>query len=60
MVCSLLAAKKMGGYTGLIGIGCAFIGGYLILLQPILGIFLVLIAMYIGDVGVKQQEHKNV
>lgn len=52
--CSIIAAYRMGGNNGMVGIGCAFVSGFSILLVPIVGIFFVLIAKYFGNRGVRE------
>ena len=53
-VLSLWRAYLMGGNVGVIGVACAFVGGLLILIYPLVGIILLAIGGYLGNLGVKQ------
>lgn len=53
-VLSLWCAYLMGGNVGVIGVACAFLGGLLILIYPLVGIVLFIIGGYLGNLGVEQ------
>lgn len=60
IICSIIEAKRIGGNTGLIGVSFAFVAGCLILRLPIIGILLIIFAMYIGNSGVKQELNRSI
>ena len=48
---TLALIYSLGGKLGLIAVGCAFLGGLLILVTPILSVILIIVALVIGSIA---------
>jgi hypothetical protein len=48
---TLVLIYHLGGKLGLVAVGCAFLGGVLILVSPIISIILILIALGLGSIA---------
>jgi len=48
---TLFLIYQLGGRLGLVAVGCAFFGGLLMLISPIISIILIIIAIIVGKIA---------
>ncbi len=54
LIVTILTVYSVGGKLGMIAVGCAFLGGLLILFSPIVTIVLLLAGLVLGSIAEKQ------